>query len=93
MTKKKRDDFSNDNLRAMDDPSVQLGDPMMPDPDMSDEERRGSTDGHKDYTVQIDGAIINGELLNQGDVVTLHPDDAATLMSADVRLTEVPSAV
>lgn len=50
-------------------------------------------DGHKEYTVQRDGTTINGELLNQGDVVTLHPDDAAVLMNADVRLTEVPQAV
>jgi hypothetical protein len=69
-------------------------------PDVSDEDRsqmnKGSeidpktdTSEHKDYTVLVDGANINGELCNIGDIVTMHPDDARRHTDADVRLSEV----
>lgn len=53
------------------------------------EQQKTDTSEHKDYTVMVDGAVINGELLNIGDVVTLHPDDARRHTDADVRLSEV----
>lgn len=50
------------------------------------------TSEHKDYTVMVDGAVINGELCNIGDIVTMHPDDARRHTDADVRLSEVKQA-
>lgn len=76
---KKRNDFNSDSPQIEDEERAMFTDPIR--------------DGHKEYTVHRDGTVINGELLNQGDVVTLHPDDAAVLMNADVRLTEVPPSI
>lgn len=69
---------------------AQLGvNPFAPEPDMSDDELGNGSDDHKEYMVHRDGTVINGELLNQGDYVTLHPDVAKRHTDADVRLTEV----
>lgn len=89
MAKKKNDLdlYSNDGLNV---------NPYAPEPDMSDDELGVSSDkksdGHKEYMVHRDGTVINGELLNQGDYVTLHPDVAKAHTDADVRLTEVKPA-
>lgn len=77
MSRKK----NNANMRT-DDPNVQDGQTDF---------QESVPDGYKEYTVLTDGAIIGGELLNNGDVVVLHPLAASVLMDADVRLTEVKS--
>lgn len=70
------------NASTTDDPNAQNGQTDF---------QESVPDGYKEYTVLTDGAIIGGELLNNGDVVVLHPLAASVLMDADVRLTEVKS--
>lgn len=72
---KKKSDFNSDSPQIEDEERAMFTEPV--------------TDGHKEYMVHRDGTVINGELLNEGDVVTLHPDVARVHTDADVRLTEV----
>lgn len=103
MTKRKNDTGLNTDNGVQSNPDPFAPGPNLyaPEPDVSDDELGTASDGedksedtseHKEYMVHRDGTVINGELLNQGDYVTLHPDVAKAHTDADVRLTEVKSA-